>query len=215
MLRGWLAQHPVHILDPSFKDTECVSCLPAGRRREAAKHWLMWWLSAQRMDLSHTLTSMNKDSSLCGTGTPNTRKHLRHALGHVSPWASWNMGSPKNSTTSLEIRAFVNYCEVSVQLQLQHVFGQHTAGVLIHLEVKWLAFIKMDKTPWIAMDSPLHENVATGNEPKVAPGWLRTQAPGSASHCAQYMKNTFHAAFSFYSHQSEFFLLLGLFFKLS
>lgn len=31
------------------------------------------------------------------------------------------------------------------------------------------------------MDSPLHENVAMGNEPKVAPGWLQAQAPGPAS----------------------------------
>lgn len=92
VLRGWVAQHPVHILDASFKDTQCVSCLPAGRRQEAASHWLMWWLRVQRMGLSHPPSSMSKDSSHCGTGTPNTGKHLRHAQGHDSPWATWERG---------------------------------------------------------------------------------------------------------------------------
>lgn len=81
VLRGWVAQHPVHILDPSFKDTKCVSSLPAGRRQEAANPWLMRWLNTQRMDLSHTLISMSKDCSRSGTGTPNTAKHLKPALG--------------------------------------------------------------------------------------------------------------------------------------
>lgn len=65
------------------------------------------------------------------------------------------------------------------------------------------------------MDAPLHENVAMGNEPKVAPGRLQAQAPVSASRCACTWKRP--AAFSFYSHQSETFLLQGqgLFLKLS
>lgn len=87
VLRVWEAWHPVHMLDPSFKNTKCVSSLLAGRIQEAENLWLMWWLSVQRMDLSHMLISMNKDSSRCGTRTANTENHLNHALGHVTgPW---------------------------------------------------------------------------------------------------------------------------------
>jgi len=58
--------------------------------------------------------------------------------------------------SSLEMEAFVDYCEMPMQLNLQCLFGPHAAGGLvsgnhlIHLEVKRLAFVKMEKIPWIA-----------------------------------------------------------------